>query len=206
MSPLQAIKLIGSKPGRWRNTATTPKDATSGSSRHGAGPHHLRHQPSPLCRGGFLDTGGGAPGGKPVVVLADSVTVLSNQWGVQHYNMANPGAVTPAWETAYSAAFFAGRDDYAATGSGPAEGVENLLRLVEDWSGISLYATGSLNSLWYSTWAASEFDEGVFVPPADYRIGWNTQFEDSAPHLSPQGAPPYVPSVYLVDRESWQEE
>ena len=80
--------------------------------------------------------------------------------------------------------------------------MENLLRLVEDWSGVSLYATGSLNSLWYSTWAASEFDEGVFVPPADYRIGWNTQFEGLAPDLSPQGAPPYVPSVYLVDRES----
>ena len=155
--------------------------------------------------GDFSTTPLGAPGGKPVVILADSIT-RSEQWGVHHYDRNNSGLITPAWETAYNAAFFAGRHEYFSNaGSGAAEGVENLLRLLEDWSLVNFYVTGSLNSLWYSFWAREEFDESLFIPPADTIISWNIQFGDLTPELSPQGAPPYVPSVYLLERESWQE-
>jgi hypothetical protein len=208
--PLEAIKLIGSLPGRWRNTTVNTKDPFGAPIRQlndtALVPTTFVTNLPLYIEGDFSTTPLGAPGGKPIVILADSITALSNQWGVQHYDRANPGAITPAWETAYNAAFFAGRHQYSTpSGSGSAEGVENLLRLLEDWSAVNFYVTGSLNSLWYSFWAREEFNEALFVSPADTLISWNVQFGDLTPQLSPQGAPPYVPSVYLLERESWQE-
>jgi hypothetical protein len=136
--------------------------------------------------------------GTPCVIIADAVTVLSNSWG-EKFRLPPP---VDTVSTRYSAAVVAGRFDYVNGGSGAeAEGVEDLLRKIEDWGGVDLNFTGSLASPWFSEIADAPFNPAMVTSP-NYAITYNTGLLA----LPNRAIGPYVPSIYSVERESWREE
>jgi len=68
-------------------------------------------------------------------------------------------------------------------------GVQNLMRLLEDWSGDTLYYRGSLAPLWASRQARGSFKccTNVFVPPTTLAFEHDTDFLDMS--LVPPGTP-----------------
>ncbi len=192
----QAIKLVGSSGGRVlaagaRQTALTTWVPTTIVT------------PLPLyIQGDFnrANLGGGVDGisGSKTVIMADAVTVLSNDWTVA------PSAGGVAAQTAVNASFFTGRPDYSA-GTGAAEGVENLLRLAENWTGQTLTTRGTFSSLWFSGISNSQFNEAAFSPP-NYVLEWDIRFKTSSDISTTQPSPPESPKTYFVNRQAWQEQ
>ena len=131
---------------------------------------------------------------KPAGILADSLNVLSNNWS--DANSALPLVNRTATATTMQAAFLAGTDS-----TGGAEGVagqdagdyngglENFMRLHEDWSGVTLTYLGSFVSLDVpghvdGLWAYG--DPYYTEPTLDWSFDWD--FEDAllVPPLSPR--------------------
>lgn len=133
-------------------------------------------------------------------VIADAVTLLSNNWS-DYASLKTPtGATTnrPAATTYYRVAIAAGKNitfpnpAYATGvmyGFGTDGGVHNFLRFLEDWSGQTLNYGGSMVSLFYSTYNTGTFkccNDAVYHPPArNYQF--DTDFQD--PAKLPPGTP-----------------
>jgi type IV pilus assembly protein PilX len=220
---LQAIKLIGSAPGRSRfnnvadrqqfSTTLVPTTIVSDGPIYIEGDFNCSYSPGPpeIYR----------TSGKPTAIIADAVTVLSNRWGI--LQITNRGSPAPdpavagnpayaAWSTMVNAAFFTGR---SPGGTGVAAGLEDTLRLMEDWDWDAttperFLMVGSLISLWDSEIATGQFFRGAnpdFNPPR-YTLGWDDRFtnpdnEDKPDEQNRQ--PPWVPYVFFLERESWQD-
>jgi len=134
----------------------------------------------------------------PSGFVADSINVLSGAWSDAGSVLAV--ASRPAADTTINAAFLSGTDSTgAAEGAGGRDsgsyngGLDNLLRLHEDWTGDTLTVMGSFVSLDNSrhdsgTWAAG--DPYYIAPTRDWTF--DLDFED------PLLIPPLAPrSVYL---------
>jgi len=127
-------------------------------------------------------------------VIADAVTVLSNNWSDTN-SMLNPmnlGGRAPNTPTYYRLAIASGKNinfpQPAGTGQdfGTDGGVHNFLRYIESWGGSGgLYYRGSLVSLYYSQYATGTFKccTLVYGPPPRY------YYFDSA-FLDPAKLPP----------------
>jgi len=146
------------------------------------------------------DSSGFGTGNAAAAVIADAVTVLSNNWNDLN-SFKNPTRVTQgrrnATTTWYRFAVIAGKtlsfprptwgsaEDYGTDG-----GLHNFLRFVENWSGQSLYYMGSLVSLYYSESANGTFKccSTVYSAPAR-----NFSFDGNFLDLSklPPGAPQF---------------
>ncbi len=135
---------------------------------------------------------------KAAAVLADAVTILSNGWNdddFAHSQLDLSSRV--ASSTTVNAAFMTGGTE---TLSGAYNGgVENLPRLLEDWSGRALTWRGSLINLWYSTNATGAWTLGspVYREPA-------RDWEFDTDLLDPSLLPPATPSVYAVRLREWR--
>lgn len=145
--------------------------------------------------------GGDVAGHAAASVIADSVTLLSNNWsdlnsflspttmtnrnaGTTYYRLAIAGGKNmnfpkPAW----------GSQDFGTDG-----GVHNFLRYLEDWGGQTLNYKGSLVSLYYSTYLTGVFKccTTVYSPPVR-----NYSFD--ADFALPGGLPPGTPLFRDVD-------
>ncbi len=161
--------------------------------------------------------GGGAnqPGESAAAVIADAVTVLSNNWSdwnsiltaatqpnpnrwasTTYYRVAVAGGKNvnfpfPGWETAV---------DY---GFGTDGGVHNFLRFIEDWQdpGATLNYMGSLVSLYYSTYNTGTFKccaYSVYQPPTRNYI-FDPNF------TQPQNLPPGTPFFRDIDNLSYRQ-
>jgi hypothetical protein len=90
---------------------------------------------------------------QPAAVLADAITVLSNNWGPSNNNSDTKGdQVTsnrPATSTTVNAAFALGPSAESVAGLGNGQ-LESVIRFLEDWSGDTFTYSGSLISLWHS--------------------------------------------------------
>ncbi|HXB67590.1 MAG TPA: hypothetical protein VNY05_05070, partial [Candidatus Acidoferrales bacterium] len=145
---------------------------------------------------------GGAdlPGHAAAAVIADTVTLLSNNWSDLN-SMANPTAVgnRPAVTSYYRLAIAGGKNmnfpkpawgsnDYGTDG-----GTHNFLRYLESWGGALNYK-GSLVSLYYSTYNTGVFKccTTVYSPPTR-----NYSFD--ADFALPSGLPPGTPLFRDVD-------
>ena len=86
---------------------------------------------------------------------------------------------------------------YAQPGGTPSDfgtdgGVQNLMRLLEDWTGDTLYYRGSLAPLWISRQARGSFKccTNVFQPPTTLAFEHDTDFLDmtkqppATPHIT----------------------
>jgi hypothetical protein len=131
----------------------------------------------------------------PAAMLADSLNVLSNNWSdaASTLSLANRGATT----TTINTAFLAGTDTTGgAEGSGGQDlggyngGLENFMRLHEDWTGVTLVYRGALASLYEPRHVSGAWVSGApyyAAPIADWGFDYDL-FEDPAltPPLSPR--------------------
>jgi hypothetical protein len=158
-------------------------------------------------------TTGTEPAHAAASIIADAVTVLSNNW-TDLASMANPTAPTnrPASDTYYRAAIAAGKSinfpfpnwtsstDY---GFGTDGGVHNFIRFLEDWNSpnATLNYKGSLVSLYYSTYATGTFKcctYSVYEPPTRNYV-FDPLFSQ------PQNLPPGTPQFRDIDNLSYQQ-
>lgn len=145
---------------------------------------------------------------KGAAVLADAVTVLSEDWG----RLGGPG--DPDDDLTYSEQSLWNRDAsatevYAALMLGSFEtawgdyggGLENVIRFLEDWSGTVFTYRGSLVSLWFSESAEGDWIYGwpIYTAPSrDY--DFDSDFMDA------NNLPPFAPSVMSIRATDWRRE
>jgi hypothetical protein len=135
----------------------------------------------------------------PAAVLADAVSVLSNNWtDARSFRFPNDRDSRPATTTAFRFAVVAGKNrafTYPALGNpqflfGTDGGVGNFLRLLEDWNigGVSINYRGSMVSLYYARQATGTFRWSPNVYSYGVRnFSFDTDFLD--PALLPPGTP-----------------
>jgi hypothetical protein len=130
-------------------------------------------------------------------VIADAVTLLSTAWN-DWFSLSSPHFPQTAAPTYYRFAVAAGtslsydRPAGTPTDFGTDGGVQNLMRLLEDWTGDTLYYRGSLAPLWISRQARGSFKccRNVFKPPTTLVFEHDTDFLDmrkqppATPHIT----------------------
>lgn len=153
-------------------------------------------------------------------VIADTVTLLSNQWqDVMSTANANVGSMKhpvdansfrPAVDTYYRVAIAAGKNitfphpggSNSTTYLGTDGGLHNFLRFLEDWSGDTLSYKGSLVSLFYSTYNTGTFkccNYMVYQPPT------RNYFFDPL-FTKPANLPPGTPMFRDIDNLSYRQD
>lgn len=141
---------------------------------------------------------------EPAAILADAVTILSNNWGdtdddgdfdsdinysVQSLSNRNAAATT------VNAAIMTGIVDMGSSYNG---GLENLPRLLEQWSGVQLTLLGSLAALWESEYADGTFGKSGVYGAANRNWNFDTDFLDLT------RLPPETPRIYKITVTGWQ--
>lgn len=142
---------------------------------------------------------------KPAALVGDAVTVLSRRWG----DLNNDGTFDDDW--AYSQRSLGNRqandtEVHAALMVGTMEttvgkyngGLENLIRLLENWSGDTLTYRGSMICLWQSIYANSSWSYGTPVYTAPKR-DW--AFDNDLLQIGNQ--PPSTPDIYTLRITGW---
>ncbi len=142
-------------------------------------------------------------------IIADSVTVLSNQWS-DLSSLVNPTSPssrsTPTQDAYYRMAVAGGKNipfpqpSWGSQDMGTDGGLHNFLRYLENWGNVKLHYDGSLVSMYYS-----EYDTGVFKccttvysPPArDYHF--------DVLFLNPANLPPGTPMFQDIVNLSYQQ-
>lgn len=209
---LQAVKLIGSSAGRTRR-ADDMQDASPTllvrTTLATDNPIYLEGDfNSPNHAGGTT-----VPGGVGCAIISDAMTLLSNNWGPDLYvapgTPPNTGGFDPPNQptasdggTVYNAAFFTGRYNFRAFPTGAEEaGIHNFPRFAETWTNTrTCTINGCLINLWFSQQSEAPHALTAYYSPPLRSFGWDRQFGN------PSYWPPYVPSIYSVERTAWRED
>jgi len=132
-------------------------------------------------------------------VAGDAVTLLSKNW--QDAHSTTQMTSRDALNTEYHTVILTGNSE-TVPGTYYNGGVENVLRFLEDWNGVTAKYRGSLIDLWYSEAATAPHGSTYYRPPnRDY--GFDTMYNNA----SPWGIPPAFAVEQLSWRESsWEEE
>jgi hypothetical protein len=139
-------------------------------------------------------------------IIADTVTVLSNQWSDMNSLIfpTNAGNRTPTAPAFYRAAISGGKNipfpqpgwAGAAQDLGTDGGLHNFLRYLENWSGQTLNYDGSLVSMYYAEYNTGIYKDGpggtVYSPPPR-----NYYFD--VLFLIPSNLPPATPEFQDID-------
>jgi len=141
---------------------------------------------------------------QPAAILADAVTILSNDWGDTDndgdfdsdldYSLLSLTSRT-ASSTTVNAAIMTGNVDMGASYNG---GLENLPRLLEQWSGVQLTLLGSLAALWESQYADGYFGNSSVYGAAIRNWNFDSDFLDLSK------LPPETPRIYKITVTGWQ--
>src|ERR1035437_4338057 len=127
----------------------------------------------------------------PAALMAASITILSTSWNdAVTTKLPNPGATT------VNAAMLEGI--VGSTSSGVySGGVENFLRLLENWGGTLTY-NGSIVVLFYSQWATN-----LQVPPGGYYGAPTRNWAFDLNFKSSAKLPPLTPQIKAMIRGQW---
>ena len=132
---------------------------------------------------------------KGTAIIADAINVLSNDW--DNTKACGGGMPDGDIETSANAAFFTGNSPTVAGTYGG--GVHNYPRFHEDWN-VPFNYRGSFVNLWTSIQATGDWCLGGDCYSAPTRNwGWDTNFGN------PSYWPPYIPSVFEVQRVGFLE-
>jgi hypothetical protein len=183
-----ALKLVNGAAG---NLPATP-DGQGGSTVASENPVYIQGNYN-------ADSSGFGSSSVPAAVIADAVTLLSNNWNDLN-SFKNPTRLGQGTRSAattwYRVAVAAGKTvsfpqptwPGAAQDFGTDGGVHNFLRYIENWSGQTLNYKGSLVSLYYSEQANGAFKCCNTVYSAPVRnYSFDTNFLD--PSKLPPGTP-----------------
>ena len=130
--------------------------------------------------------------------MADAITVLSDGWtDTNSFGRFSGG--TPAKTTTINAACLAGivesdTNNPASDGNGYSGGVENFLRMLENWNPVSgkqtLYYNGSIAAMFPSQYATNCWQQtGGYYTAPNRSWAFDTNFGNAS------GLPPLTPSV-----------
>lgn len=131
---------------------------------------------------------------QPAAVIADAVTVLSRNWDSGGYNSKNLSSRTPT-NTTINTALISGI--VKTNSSAYSGGVENYIRLLENWTGKRLTYYGSIINLYESKQATAKWAYGGYYTAPDRNWYFDTQFRD------PTKLPPGTPTVRSLQRGQW---
>jgi hypothetical protein len=138
----------------------------------------------------------------PAAIIGDAITILSANWsdgntsgtGLSSRDAPNTG---PSPTTINAAAL---EGIVQSTNSNYSGGVENFLRLEENWSGVTLTYNGSIAVMFPSQYATS-FWPGtgtVYNPPTrNWGFDYNFTNPNKLPHVSPK--------VFRIIRATWKD-
>lgn len=143
------------------------------------------------------------PDSLPSAVFADAVTILSSAWNPNNSSASISSRVAASADTVNLAIFTGvvasdGASDPVSGGDGYSGGVENFLRLMEDWSSSTLYYNGSMVQMFYSQIASNNWPGTgtVYNPPTrDWAFDTNLN--------NPAKQPPMTPQVISIQRGQW---
>jgi hypothetical protein len=131
----------------------------------------------------------------PAAVLADAVTILSNNWGPNNSDDSGKAkgktSDRPATETTVNAALAMGPHAEAKPGAGNGE-FNNVIRFLEDWNNVKFNYNGSVVALWHSQIATSPWrccgDSGNnYYRPPIRNWAYDTLFNTNPPPGTPMG-------------------
>jgi hypothetical protein len=141
---------------------------------------------------------------KGAALVADAVTILSNDWGDMNgdgvfdndlnYSLLDMG-VRMASSTTVNAAIMTGNVDMGPAYNG---GLENLPRFLERWSRVPFNFNGSLVALW-----RSEIANGAFGKTNVYSAPIRNWYFDTD-FLDLNDLPPATPRIYQITVTSWE--
>jgi len=130
----------------------------------------------------------------PAGVLADAVTVLSNQWAANNSD-AKGALVTstrPASPTTVNAALALGPSVESSVANGGNGQLENDIRFLEDWNGQAFTYRGSIVNLWHSQqatgqWVCCGSGGGNYYTAPTLNWSYDALFNTTPPPGTPQG-------------------
>jgi len=136
----------------------------------------------------------------PAAILADAVTVLSNSWSDTKATSSSDPSTKPASSTTVEASIVAGVSLAKSTSSTSADqyiqgGVQNIVRLAEDWTNQTLTLNGSLSELYSSAQFTGPWAVYPNYLPGNRRVVYDSNLKTSPP----PGQPPI--STYV--RGEW---
>jgi hypothetical protein len=141
--------------------------------------------------GSSLNNGTNVVNAAPAALIGDAVTVLSTGWN-DSYTSGTGLNSRNAGDTTVNAAAFEGIVESTKVGNTKhySGGVENFLRLLEDWGGNTLTYNGSIVVMFDSRYATNYWQTpGNYysVPTRDWGFDVNfSQGQDKLPPISPQ--------------------
>jgi len=143
----------------------------------------------------FSTTLGDTTNTYPAGLMGDAITILSGNWNDNNTNTTAIGSRTPT-ATTINAACLEGI--IPSNGTYYSGGVENFLRLEENWSGINLAYNGSIVVLFQSQYATSPWPgTGTVYNPPSRTWGFDLNFKQ-------QGKlPPMTPQLRAIYRSIW---
>jgi hypothetical protein len=140
----------------------------------------------------------------PAALIADAITILSTNWndGGLAYQAAtgNLASRVPSPTTVNAAAL---EGIVQSTNSNYSGGVENFLRMEEDWGGVVLQYNGSIAVMFPSQyavnfWPGTGYGAGVYNPPTrHWGFDYNFTNPSKLPHISPK--------VFRLIRNTWKD-
>lgn len=136
----------------------------------------------------------------PASVCGDAVTVLSTAWNDTNSVGSTALSTRIAANTTVNTAILTGI--VATTGSSDSGGVENFPRFLEDWTGKTLWYSGSMVCMFYSQvatglWNGIGDPPGIYNPPT--RVwGLDANFSDE------NKLPPGTPAITVLVRSRWR--
>jgi hypothetical protein len=146
---------------------------------------------NPIYIQGDFNSGGSVKG---VALVADAINILSNA-----FTGRNCGTRPIASVTNINAAFFGGNVPTPSGGGDYSGGLENYPRFHEDWSGgVNCNILGSFINLWTSSQAVGIWGDADYSPPVR-NWGWDVRFQN------PDFWPPFIPSIFSVERSGFLE-
>ena len=92
-----------------------------------------------------------------------------------------------------------GNQNTGEDGSSYNGGLENLLRFLEDWSGVTFTFRGSMVDIWNSEQAVGHWSGSYYRPP-------NRNWTFDTDLLDPANLPPAAPNLNILQRVSWSGE
>jgi hypothetical protein len=127
----------------------------------------------------------------PAALMGDSITILSGSWKDSVISqMPTPSTTT------INAAMLEGI--VRSTNSSYSGGLENFLRLLENWSGYTLWYNGSIMVMFPSQYATNYWQQtGGYYNPPTRQWAFDTNFTQQV------GLPPLTPQAKGVIRANW---
>jgi hypothetical protein len=137
------------------------------------------------------DTTNTAPAG----LMGDAITVLSGNWSDTNTVNTSINSRTPTTTTINAACL---EGIVPSDGTHYSGGVENFLRLLENWSGVTLSYNGSIVVLFTSQYASSPWPgTGTVYNPPTRAWGFDNNF------MQQGKLPPMTPQVRATVRSNW---